>query len=169
MPDASGRPLYRQTFNHADGEPDIPLVPCRRALGTEGPSCCWVTLPSVPPEHSPIPESLIKSGPRPLTSHFPDPQDTTQRPIKPANDAGPGMVKPLLKASCGLHSLLNPSFFRNVPASVKSGPSSSVRSRQTPDDATCSALVRIARSNGGKYLGRKCLPSQAPQWLPEPL
>lgn len=133
------------------------------------PSCCWVTLPSVPPEHSPIPESLIKSGPRPLTSHFPDPQDTTQRLIKPANDAGPGMVKPLLKASCGLHSLLNPSFFRNVSASVKSGPSSSVRSCQTPDDATCSALVRIARSNGGKYLGRKCLPSQAPQWLPEPL
>lgn len=135
-------------------------------MGHRRPSCCWVTLPSLPPEHSPIPESLIESGSRPLTSHFPD---TSRRPITPANDAGPGMVKPLLKPSCGLHSLLNPSSFRNVPASVKSGPSSSVWSRQTPDDATCSAFVRIARSDGGKYLGRKRLPSQAPHCLPAPL
>lgn len=39
--------------------------------GHRRPSCCWVTLPSLPPEHSPIPESLIESGSRPLTSHFP--------------------------------------------------------------------------------------------------
>lgn len=106
---------------------------------------------------SPGPGGLIKSGPRPLTSHLPDPQDTTQRPTD-ASDAGPGMVRPLCQASCGLHSLLNPSSSRNVPASVKSGLSSCVCSRQSPADATCSALVRTARSNGRKHLGRA--PSQ---------
>lgn len=40
-------------------------------------SCCKVTLPSLPPEHSPLPE-----GPRPLPSCFPD-HGTPQRPIKP--------------------------------------------------------------------------------------
>lgn len=61
----------------------------------------------------------------------------------------PGMVKPLLKTSCGLHSLSNPASSRNVPASVKSGPSSFVWSRQSPAEATCSALGRTARSAGG--------------------
>lgn len=79
--------------------------------------------------------------------------------------SSPGTDEPLLQATCGLHSCLNPSS-RNVPASVKSGPSSSVWSRQSPADATCSALVRTARSKGEKLLGRKHLPSRVPAVLP---
>lgn len=87
----------------------------------------------------------------PLTAHFLAPQDTTQRPIEPAHDTGPRMVKPLPTASCGLHSLSSPSPSRNVPASVKSGPSSSV----------CPALQN-SQEQWGKLLGRKRLPSRAP-------
>lgn len=127
------------------GEPAFPLAPCREV-------CLLLeTLPGLLPAHSPIPQGLClqvsTSGPRPLTSHFPNPQDTTEA-YKASQCCWPGMVWLLLKASCGLHSLLNPSSFRNAPASVKSGPSSSVWSCQTPADATCSALVRTSRSNG---------------------
>lgn len=143
------------------GSQILPLGPsgCGGRGGHWRPSCCWATLPSLP-RTQPCPR---RPG---QTSHSPDPQDTAEG--YEASDTGPGMVKPLLQASCGLHSLLNPSSSRNVPASVKSGPSSSVCSRQSPADATCSALVRTAGSHGGRHLGRKCLPSQALPCFPGP-
>lgn len=78
-----------QTDMYSNEAPDFPSGSLQEGSEHRRPSCSRVTLPSLPPEHSQVPEGLIKSGPRPLTSHFPEPEDTAQRPIKPANDAGP--------------------------------------------------------------------------------
>lgn len=152
---------YTDTHAFTRGSLLFPLVPCRRAVG-DGAFPRWVTLPSPAPQRSPVPEGLPKFGPRPLTAHFPAPQDTTQRPIKPAHDAGPRMVKPLLKASCGLHSLSSPSPSRNVPASVKPGPSSWVCGRQSPADAT-------ARSNGESFWEEGASLDRSPSAAPSSL
>lgn len=78
--------------------------------------------------------------------------------IKLASDAGLEWSKLSCEAICELNAGLNPSS-RNVPALLKSGPGSCVWSCQSPVDATLSALVRAARSNGGEHLGRSSGPA----------
>lgn len=105
------------SWTHIKRGPASPLGSLQEGTGCWRPSSRWVTLPGLPPAHSPVQKACPNTA-RLLTSHFPDPQDTTQRPIKLAYDAGLEWSKLSCKATCEPNAGLNPSS-RNVPALLK--------------------------------------------------